>query len=67
MITFLAGTGAIVLTFLAGAELDPEVFRARWKESSAANARFMPRHLLPGKEPELGDSVYGEPVGDLDT
>jgi Kef-type K+ transport system membrane component KefB len=26
-ITFLAGTGAIVLTFLAGAELDPNVFR----------------------------------------
>jgi glutathione-regulated potassium-efflux system ancillary protein KefC len=34
-ITFLAGTGAIVLTFLAGAELDPAVFRAKWKESSA--------------------------------
>jgi Kef-type K+ transport system membrane component KefB len=33
-ITFLAGTGAIVLTFLAGAELDPEVFRAKWKESA---------------------------------
>jgi glutathione-regulated potassium-efflux system ancillary protein KefC len=34
-ITFLAGTGAIVLTFLAGAELDPNVFRAKWKESMA--------------------------------
>jgi hypothetical protein len=34
-IAFLAGTGAIVLTFLAGAELDPEVFRAKWKESTA--------------------------------
>jgi Kef-type K+ transport system membrane component KefB len=33
-VTFLAGTGAIVLTFLAGAELDPAVFRARWKESA---------------------------------
>jgi len=32
-ITFLAGTGAIVLTFLAGAELDPMVFRAKWKEA----------------------------------
>lgn len=31
-IAFLAGTGAIVLTFLAGAELDPTVFRKRWKE-----------------------------------
>ncbi len=34
-ITFLAGTGAIVLTFLAGAELDPTVFRAKWKEALA--------------------------------
>lgn len=34
-ITFLAGAGAIVLTFLAGAELDPNVFRAKWKESTA--------------------------------
>lgn len=32
-ITFLAGTGAIVLTFLAGTELDPTVFRAKWKEA----------------------------------
>jgi glutathione-regulated potassium-efflux system ancillary protein KefC len=34
-IAFLAGTGAIVLTFLAGAELDPQIFRAKWKESMA--------------------------------
>src|SRR5215471_4879522 len=34
-ISFLAGTGAIVLTFPAGAELDPAVFRAKWQESSA--------------------------------
>lgn len=33
-ITFLAGTGAIVLTFLAGAELDPQVFREKWKEAT---------------------------------
>lgn len=33
-IAFLAGTGAIVLTFLAGAELDPSIFRAKWKEAS---------------------------------
>jgi glutathione-regulated potassium-efflux system ancillary protein KefC len=33
-ISFLAGTGAIVLTFLAGAELDPVVFRAKWKEAT---------------------------------
>lgn len=34
-IRFLAGTGAIVLTFLAGAELDPRVFRMKWKEAGA--------------------------------
>src|SRR5665213_2890923 len=34
-ITFLSGAGAIVLTFLAGAELDPAVFKAKWKEASA--------------------------------
>src|SRR5580658_548013 len=32
-ITFLAGTGAIVLTFLAGAELDPTIFRTKWREA----------------------------------
>src|SRR5277367_2113568 len=32
-ITFLAGTGAIVLTFLAGAELDPVIFRSKWREA----------------------------------
>jgi len=34
-VKFLSGTGAIVLTFLAGAELDPMVFRRKWKEASA--------------------------------
>lgn len=34
-ITFLAGTGSVVLIFLAGAELDPDVFREKWRESSA--------------------------------
>src|SRR5215216_8024779 len=34
-VKFLSGTGAIVLTFLAGAELDPVVFRERWKEAGA--------------------------------
>jgi glutathione-regulated potassium-efflux system ancillary protein KefC len=33
-IMFLAGSGAIVLTFLAGAELDPSIFRQKWKEVS---------------------------------
>src|SRR5580700_11869477 len=33
-ITFLAGTGAIVLTFLAGAELDPAIFKTKWREAT---------------------------------
>ena len=32
-IKFLSGIGAIILTFLAGAELDPVVFRLKWKEA----------------------------------
>src|SRR5664279_2614802 len=33
-VKFLSGIGAIVLTFLAGAELDPQVFRLKWKEAA---------------------------------
>jgi glutathione-regulated potassium-efflux system ancillary protein KefC len=33
-IVFLAGLGAIVLTFLAGAELDPVALRSSWKETT---------------------------------
>jgi len=43
-IKFLSGTGAIVLTFLAGAELDPAVFRLKWKEASAVG---LASFLLP--------------------
>ncbi len=31
----LAGIGAVLLTFLAGAELDPDVFRLKWREAAA--------------------------------
>lgn len=34
-IKFLAGSGVILLTFLAGAELDPAVLRVKWKEATA--------------------------------
>ena len=34
--------------------------------TAIANARFMPRHLLPEQERELKESSFGEPVGDLD-
>jgi glutathione-regulated potassium-efflux system ancillary protein KefC len=33
-VKFLSGIGAIVLTFLAGAELDPQVFKLKWKEAA---------------------------------
>src|SRR4029077_8988848 len=40
-VKFLSGIGAIVLTFLVGAELDPVVFRLKWKEAAAVGlARF---------------------------
>lgn len=31
---FIASSGAILLTFLAGAELDPDSLKSKWKESS---------------------------------
>jgi glutathione-regulated potassium-efflux system ancillary protein KefC len=34
-VKFLSSTGAVLLTFLAGAELDPAVLRKSWKETSA--------------------------------
>ena len=34
-IKFLSGAGAILLTFLAGAELDPAVLRREWKQAGA--------------------------------
>lgn len=37
-VKFLSGTGAIVLTFLAGAELDPAVFKTKWKEAGLIGA-----------------------------
>jgi Kef-type K+ transport system membrane component KefB len=35
---FLASTGAILLTFLAGAELDPKVIRSKWQEVAVIGA-----------------------------
>ena len=44
-IKFLAGIGAIMLTFLAGAELDPIVFKKKWKEATTLGLAgfFFPR------------------------
>src|SRR6202167_309159 len=43
-VKFLSGLGAIVLTFLAGAELDPAVFRLKWKEAASVG---LASFLLP--------------------
>lgn len=32
-VDFLAGFGSILLTFLAGAEVDPQILKTKWKES----------------------------------
>jgi glutathione-regulated potassium-efflux system ancillary protein KefC len=37
-VKFLSGIGATVLTFLAGAELDPQAFRLKWKEAAAVGS-----------------------------
>ncbi len=59
-VKFLSGLGAIVLTFLAGAELDPQVFRLKWKEAASVGLAsfFFPfigcaaaAHYLLGWEP----------------
>lgn len=34
-VKFLAGMGAMMLTFLAGAELDPTIFKTKWKEAGS--------------------------------
>ncbi len=57
---FLASSGAVLLTFLAGAELEPTVLRAKWKEVTAVGlfgfiAPFLgctaAAHYLMGWEP----------------
>jgi glutathione-regulated potassium-efflux system ancillary protein KefC len=59
-VKFLSGLGAIVLTFLAGAELDPQVFRLKWREAASVGfaSFFLPfmgcaaaAHYLLGWDP----------------
>ena len=38
LVTFLAGAGSLVLTFLAGAEIDPVSLRGHWKASLSIGA-----------------------------
>ena len=50
-VTFLSATGAIFLTFLAGAELDPAVLRDKWKETTVIG-------LVSFAAPFLGCAAY---------
>ncbi len=50
-IKFIASVGAIMLTFLAGAELEPEVLKSRWKETIAIG-------LIAFLGPFLGCSAF---------
>jgi Kef-type K+ transport system membrane component KefB len=55
-VNFLAGFGAILLTFLAGAEVEPEVFRKKFKESFGIG-------FLSFLMPFLGAMAYAYYVG----
>jgi glutathione-regulated potassium-efflux system ancillary protein KefC len=50
-ITFLSATGAVFLTFLAGAELDPAVLRTKWRETGVMG-------LVSFAAPFLGCAAY---------
>jgi Kef-type K+ transport system membrane component KefB len=50
-VTFLSATGAVLLTFLAGAELDPVVLRAKWRETGVIG-------LVSFAAPFLGCAAY---------
>ena len=54
-ITFLSATGAVFLTFLAGAELDPIVLREKWRETGVIG-------LVSFTAPFLGCAAYARYV-----
>src|SRR3990172_3085636 len=60
-IGFLAGTGAIVLTFLAGAEIDPAVFRVKWKEATVVGLVSILAPFL-GAAPVPYSALGGKPM-----
>ena len=53
-IKFLSGTGAIVLTFLAGAELDPVVFRKNGRKPRSSVWSAFLRRFLVARRPLIG-------------
>jgi NhaP-type Na+/H+ and K+/H+ antiporter len=65
-IDFLAGFGAVLLTFLAGAEIDPDSFRRTcgpaWQSAHQLRRAF--RSGLPGRppRPRLGTPRFRDPA-----
>lgn len=65
-VNYLAGTGSILLTFLAGAEVDPVVLRTRIPVFFLALCGSLRLRLLcPGLEPPSGRNRRGRPIHDL--
>ncbi len=58
-IKFLSGTGAIVLTFLAGAELDPAVVRTKWKRRASLAWSDSSRPFSVAPRLRIGDCIGG--------
>jgi hypothetical protein len=61
-ITFLSATGAVFLTFLAGAELDPAVLRTKWGETGRHGPRELRRAVSWGARPTRATSSGGRPT-----
>jgi Kef-type K+ transport system membrane component KefB len=74
IITFLAGAGSIMLTFLAGAEIDPVSLKRHWKASVTIGvisfvlpflAAFAFCYYVLGLAPERGRDRRDRPVHHL--
>ena len=49
-VKFLSGVGVMLLTFLAGAELEPEVLKLKWREAaSLGSVSFLAPFFLCGR------------------
>jgi Kef-type K+ transport system membrane component KefB len=69
-VAFVAGVGSVLLTFLAGAELDPETLRRSWKEALGIGlagffAPFSGASFLADSTYEGGRGISGAFLGTL--
>src|SRR6266852_95289 len=56
---FIASIGAVLLTFLAGAELDPAVIRTKWKEVMLVGAVYAVMLESGFNQTEFGKGILG--------